>query len=108
MKLRRAPELQRWGSFTRLATAGSIEAYQRVLASVKGFCCAHRFVHGGASCSEYVRRAVLRFGPVKAFALAGRRFGRCREAYALLSSAIGVGFNWFSQQAPTRDAFHPL
>ena len=75
---------------TRLAIVGGIEAYQRILSPVKGFCCAHRFVHGGVSCSEYVRRAVLRFGPVKAFALANRRFGRCREAYALLSEQAGT------------------
>lgn len=71
------------GFFWRLAARfaiASIAAYQKHLSPRKGFHCAHRALHGGASCSEFVRRAIARHGLREARWLARARFGECRLA----------------------------
>lgn len=70
----------------RYAAAGAISGYQRFLSPHKGFCCAHRALHGGWSCSEYARRAVLRFGLLRFVMLQRRRFSRCANAYVILQA----------------------
>ncbi|MBC9071757.1 membrane protein insertion efficiency factor YidD [Thauera sp. CAU 1555] len=70
----------------RYALAGAISGYQRLLSPHKGFRCAHRALHGGWSCSEFGRRAVLRFGVLRFLLLQRRRFVRCASAYAVLQN----------------------
>ncbi len=36
-----------------------IEWYQIYLSPRKGFCCAHRVLHGNDSCSEWVKRLII-------------------------------------------------
>ncbi len=63
----------------------SIEWYQVYLSPRKGFCCAHRVLHGTDSCSEWIKRLVLRVGVIRAVPLSIRRFRSCNEAYEILS-----------------------
>ena len=81
----------------RLTFAGGISAYQKFISPRKGFCCAHRTVHGGPSCSEFARRAVLRYGIFKALVLLRYRFGRCRDAYLMHSEQQG---RWPNDESP--------
>jgi putative component of membrane protein insertase Oxa1/YidC/SpoIIIJ protein YidD len=62
------------------AAAACIELYQQHLSPRKGFACAHRIVHGGSSCSEFARRAVLQHGAVRVVPLLRARFRACAEA----------------------------
>jgi len=60
--------------------AFAIAGYQRHLSPYKGFCCAHRVRHGGVSCSEYVKQAVLAEGLWRALPDIRRRFAECKAA----------------------------
>ena len=71
----------------RYAVAQMIVAYQRHLSPLKGFSCAHRAFHGGESCSEWSRRALLRVGLMRFPALLFRRLKACGAAYDMLVQA---------------------
>ena len=57
-----------------------ISVYQKVISPVKGFSCAHRHLHGGLSCSEYVKQVVIRKGIASGYADIQSRFVACRSA----------------------------
>ena len=76
---RTAPTSVERSHVARLALAAII-AYQKHLSPRKGFACAHRVWHGGASCSEFVRRAIEQHGLREAVPLARARFGACKAA----------------------------
>lgn len=67
-------------SLTRQATAQSINFYQRYLSPHKGFACAHRVLHHGESCSQYVKRVVVERGWGEAVPLIRDRFRACKAA----------------------------
>ncbi len=69
--------------FARWIAAG-ICCYQRFISPHKGFVCAHRALHHGASCSEHIRRAVLEQGVLPALAAARMRFQARRDAKHIL------------------------
>ena len=77
----------------RYAFAGAISGYQRFLSPYKGYRCAHRALHGGWSCSEFGRRAVLRFGILRFLLLLRRRFARCTQAHVALKNQATKGDN---------------
>lgn len=54
--------------------------YQRYLSPYKGFRCAHRALHGGESCSQFVKRAVRQRGAMRSLSAARGRFAECRAA----------------------------
>ncbi|PSB16409.1 membrane protein insertion efficiency factor YidD [Phormidesmis priestleyi ULC007] len=58
-----------------------IGGYQYHLSPRKGYSCAHRVVHGGDSCSEYVKNALADKSLFEATLLARRRFKACSIAY---------------------------
>jgi putative component of membrane protein insertase Oxa1/YidC/SpoIIIJ protein YidD len=58
----------------------AITGYQRYLSPHKGFRCAHRVLHQGESCSQYVKRAVREEGLVTALRCSRVRFAECHEA----------------------------
>lgn len=62
----------------------AITGYQRHLSPRKGFCCAHRVRHGGVSCSEYVKQAVLAEGVWQALPGIRLRFAECKAAVLAL------------------------
>jgi Putative membrane protein insertion efficiency factor len=75
------------GIIDSLAIA-AITGYQRYLSPYKGFRCAHRVLHQGESCSQYVKREVQAEGLLVALrrsrSVSGResrvRFAECKEA----------------------------
>ena len=58
-----------------------IGGYQKFISPYKGFCCAHRVLHEGASCSEWAKHAVKKVGIYGAFPLIIRRIKACNAAY---------------------------
>ena len=64
--------------------AALITAYQRFVSPHKGFCCAHRALNEGASCSQAIKRIVLRHGVLASWPHIRARFEACRTAYLVL------------------------
>lgn len=73
------------GPAARLA-AWSVRQYQRHISPYKRFVCAHRVLHRGESCSEYVLRIVRHAGVVHAIASTRTRFAECRAAARTLQA----------------------
>ncbi|WP_146396740.1 membrane protein insertion efficiency factor YidD [Pseudobythopirellula maris] len=71
---------------TRLSVS-LITFYQRRISPHKGFSCAHRLVHGGASCSEAVADIVRDQGVLSGWAIIRRRFAACKAAAVELRCA---------------------
>lgn len=69
----------RVGFFNSIAVC-LIFIYQKAISPVKGFSCAHRYRHGGLSCSEYVKQVVLRKGIVSGYTDIRSRFHACKSA----------------------------
>jgi len=67
-------------SLTRHATAHSITFYQRYLSPHKGFACAHRVLHRGESCSQYVKQVVMAQRWGAGLPLIRDRFQACKAA----------------------------
>jgi putative component of membrane protein insertase Oxa1/YidC/SpoIIIJ protein YidD len=67
------------GIIDALAIA-AITGYQRYLSPHKGFRCAHRVLHQGESCSQYVKREVQEEGLRLALRRSRLRFAECKEA----------------------------
>lgn len=70
------------------AVAVAISGYQRHLSPLKGYACAHRVLHGGDSCSQYVKALILEKGPAGAVARVRERFAACRAANESLRAGI--------------------
>ncbi len=62
-----------------------IRGYQRNVSPRKGWSCAHRVAHGGASCSAAVRDLVARRGVLGSVVPTAARFVACYQAAALLA-----------------------
>jgi putative component of membrane protein insertase Oxa1/YidC/SpoIIIJ protein YidD len=73
----------RLGLIDSLAIA-AITGYQRYLSPHKGFRCAHRVLHQGESCSQYVKREVQEEGLVAALRSSRLRFAECKEANQII------------------------
>lgn len=58
----------------------AIRGYQRYISPYKGFCCAHRALHGGPGCSEAIRRIIEANGVFNCWPQVRERFAQCREA----------------------------
>ncbi len=68
------------------AAIASISGYQRHLSPHKGFSCAYRVLHGGESCSQYVKRMIAERGWHGAIAAARERFDACSAANSQLKA----------------------
>jgi putative component of membrane protein insertase Oxa1/YidC/SpoIIIJ protein YidD len=64
----------------------AIRDYQRYISPHKGFSCAHRKLHGEASCSGYFRESVANEGLSKSLQLFPERLAECKEASLILQS----------------------
>jgi putative component of membrane protein insertase Oxa1/YidC/SpoIIIJ protein YidD len=62
----------------------AITGYQRYLSPHKGFRCAHRALHQGESCSQYVKREVQEEGLMAALRSSRVRFAECKEANQII------------------------
>ena len=63
-----------------------ISFYQKHLSPYKGYCCAHRVLHGADSCSEYVKNVFYEQDLKKAIQLSQQRFLECGEAAEILAA----------------------
>lgn len=77
-----------------------IQMYQRYISPHKGFRCAHRALHGGASCSEFARLYVKEHSVWSMPAALRMRFRECRLAKMTLIAAA-AGKNQNTKQDPT-------
>lgn len=68
----------------RRAAWVSITGYQRYLSPHKGFCCAHRVLHGGESCSAYGKRTLFEEGLRAGLPLLRQRLRDCKTAHQTL------------------------
>jgi putative component of membrane protein insertase Oxa1/YidC/SpoIIIJ protein YidD len=67
----------------RLAVA-LIGGYKRYLSPRKGFACAHRVLHGGASCSQHVKQVIAAGGLLAGLRALRPRLRACRVAAMIL------------------------
>ncbi len=71
--------------FHRPLSVAAIRGYQRFLSPYKGYHCAYgAYYQGGASCSEYGRRSIERFGLVEGGLMLRARFDECAFAASRL------------------------
>lgn len=63
-----------------------IGGYQKHISPQKGFSCAHRLLHGGESCSQYMKRLIAQEGLVEAMRASRQRFQACRESNQILKA----------------------
>ena len=69
-----------------------IKAYQRWISPRKGFRCAHRVLHGGPSCSQFVKVAIATRPWPEALQRSRLRFAACGQAkrqLRILRSQLG-------------------
>jgi len=71
--------------FDSLALA-ALGVYQRHLSPRKGYCCAHRALHGGLSCSTFAYQTIARDGLWLALTTIRNRLRACRAAAQQLSA----------------------
>lgn len=76
-------------NFDRL-TLNLVRGYQKYLSPHKGFSCAYRKLHGGASCSEYFRQSIDRYGLSHAIPLFQQRLEACKMANLTLRSPVST------------------
>jgi putative component of membrane protein insertase Oxa1/YidC/SpoIIIJ protein YidD len=72
--------------WARQVAASAIAGYQTHLSPRKGFSCAHRLLHRGESCSQYVKRTILEQGLGAAIPAMRSRFVECRVANQVLQA----------------------
>lgn len=65
---------------TRTGAIASLDFYQQRLSPHKGFACPHRLLHGGESCSDYVKRMLHEQSLMAALGQTPRRFRACSTA----------------------------
>jgi len=71
---------------SRQTTSRAIATYQKWISPHKGFVCAHRVLHRGESCSQYIKRSILEHGLWNAIPLVQERFEDCKVANAILKA----------------------
>ena len=84
-------------SLTRRSAAALIAGYQRHLSPRKGFDCAYRVLHGGESCSQYIKRTILEVGLIEAVRASRQRLQACKSASLVLRSQMET------QEDPEKD-----
>ena len=70
--------------FATVVTLTTLSIYKRCIDPHKHGKCSHRLVHGGLSCSDYIRAVVKKHGAISATPLIKQRYADCRESYFLL------------------------
>lgn len=76
-------KIKKWQNQMKLINKFAVRGinfYQKWLSPHKGYSCAHRQVHGGLSCSEYVKQAFLHNDLKTSIELANQRFHACGQA----------------------------
>ncbi|WGV23610.1 membrane protein insertion efficiency factor YidD [Halotia branconii] len=66
----------------------SINGYQQYISPVKGFSCPHRLLHGGDSCSNFVKKILLsEQSLIETVKLSRQRLQNCATASKTLASS---------------------
>lgn len=65
----------------------AIATYQTYISPHKGFACAHRMLHGGESCSTYIKHLLGQESLMSAVHLSRQRFKACATASHTLKAA---------------------
>ena len=73
-------------SIARRMALSLITFYQAKISAHKGFSCAHRVLHGGASCSHYIKGCIETHGLIQSLPLIQERFEDCKVANQLLKN----------------------
>ena len=68
----------------------AIATYQTDLSPRKGFACAHRMLHGGESCSKYIKSLLGEEGLMSAVQLSRQRFKACATASHSLKATSSI------------------
>jgi putative component of membrane protein insertase Oxa1/YidC/SpoIIIJ protein YidD len=79
-------QIYSFDSFSRQISVAAITRYQRHISPHKGFSCAHRVLYGGESCSQYIKRVIVKEGLNAAFVKYRERFSACKQANQILRS----------------------
>lgn len=85
---------------SRQTASALITSYQKHISPKKGFSCAHRVLHGGESCSQYIKRIILKQGLLGAIPLSRQRLQACKAANQVLSARRKI---WLQMQAEDPD-----
>lgn len=72
----------------RYITFGMIDFYKHYVDPYKRGKCAHRLLHGGLSCSEYISSVASEYGISEAIPLVQQRYADCRDAHLLLKQDL--------------------
>lgn len=70
--------------FATIVTLETLDFYKRYIDPHKHGKCSHRLVHGGLSCSDYIKKTVVEQGAIAATPFIKQRYVDCRESYFLL------------------------
>jgi len=73
-------------SLSRRVSVSAITGYQKHISPLKGFVCAHRILHGGESCSQYIKRVIAQEGLRVGLIKSRTRFQACKQANLILQS----------------------
>ncbi|NWF60447.1 MAG: membrane protein insertion efficiency factor YidD [Fischerella sp.] len=68
----------------------SIIAYQNYISPRKGFSCPHRLLHGGDSCSDYIKRSLTEQSLTEAVKSSLQRFKDCASASKILTTTTSA------------------
>lgn len=78
-------------SLSREIATQAIDLYQHNISPYKGFNCAHRMLHKGDSCSEYVKKLIIEQSLILAIEGSIQRFRDCAEASQKLQHQSSSG-----------------
>jgi putative component of membrane protein insertase Oxa1/YidC/SpoIIIJ protein YidD len=78
-------------SIARQMAIASIEGYQTYISPYKGFSCPHSSLHGGESCSTYVKHLLGEQDLLSAMEGSVRRFQACHRASQTLKANASGG-----------------
>ncbi|NJM71964.1 MAG: membrane protein insertion efficiency factor YidD [Scytonema sp. RU_4_4] len=79
-------QISRCQPLAKSIAINSIIAYQKHISPHKGFSCPHRLLHGGDSCSNYVKRMLSERSFIEAVKSSFPRFKDCAKASEILKT----------------------
>lgn len=84
-------QISSFESLTRKTALDAIDLYKHYLSPIKGFACPHRMLHGGESCSDYVKTLLTRQSLDAAVKMSVQRFRDCASANQTLRNQKAEG-----------------
>lgn len=78
-------------SLATQAAIASLDVYQTHISPRKGFSCPHRLLHGGNSCSDYIKTILTEQSLSATIRQAPQRFAACKAAAQTLTSQNAQG-----------------